>query len=149
MSTDPDTQVCTGCGREKSLDAFYRYTENDPHVTGKPHARCKQCQNEARGIHRRNNPESAAAVRRRQKLKRYGLTPEDYNRMVEDQGGNCAICLREGVLDPGSLMRLGVDHNHRTGKVRGLLCRPCNRAIGIFGDDAAVLDRAAAYLRSY
>jgi recombination endonuclease VII len=57
---------------------------------------------------------------------RYGLSKEDYERMLDEQGGVCAIC--------GSApdkQRLSVDHNHGTGKVRGLLCHKCNLALGV------------------
>jgi hypothetical protein len=58
-------------------------------------------------------------------LKRFGLTLEDYNRMLEEQGGRCAICGRE----PNG-QQLSVDHDHETNEVRGLLCQPCNLALG-------------------
>jgi len=98
-------------------------------------------------VQRQDFPEQARAVRRRQRLKRYGLTPEDYDRMVDEQDGACAICLKPGDLDPTSQMRLGVDHDHGTGRVRGLLCRPCNRAVGIMEDDPNRAQRMSDYLR--
>lgn len=80
------------------------------------------------------------------KLRRhYDLSPEDYETLLEGQNGVCAICGRDE--DPSAFVtRLTVDHCHDTGKVRGLLCGPCNRAIGLFNDDASVIERAAAYL---
>lgn len=72
-----------------------------------------------------------------------GMEPGDYDRMYAEQGGRCAIC----VWATGKTKRLAVDHNHRTGKVRGLLCGPCNQFIGRMGDDPEVFERAAAYLR--
>lgn len=75
----------------------------------------------------------------------YGITLDDYNRLAEEQGGKCIICGRvpEGKHNQG---RLHVDHDHKTGKVRGLLCSHCNRGLGFLGDSPDILRRAAAYL---
>lgn len=70
----------------------------------------------------------------------YGLTEADYRRLEHRQGGACAICGDQPEL-------LFVDHDHRTGAVRGLLCDPCNRAIGHLRDSPGVCTRAAEYLR--
>jgi hypothetical protein len=70
---------------------------------------------------------------------RYGLTGEDFNRMLAVQGGRCAICALAAPL-------LHVDHNHATGAVRALLCRECNVGLGKFRDDPVLLRSAAAYL---
>lgn len=77
-------------------------------------------------------------------LHKYGITPEQYNSMLQAQGGVCAIC----KLPCKTYERLGVDHCHETKKIRGLLCLECNRGIGALKDDPALLDAAAAYLRS-
>lgn len=76
---------------------------------------------------------------------RYGLKPEDYVNMFEEQNGLCAICDRppKTVLTP-----LDVDHCHTTGKVRGLLCGSCNRAIGLLGDDVGRMKKAIKYLNN-
>lgn len=79
--------------------------------------------------------------RERKLLERYNLTMEEFDQRMIDQNGVCAICheSRDSVLD--------VDHNHTTGKVRGLLCRSCNRGLGIFRDCPERLENAAKYLR--
>lgn len=64
---------------------------------------------------------------------RYGLSVDDYESMLADQRGVCAAC-KECALEHGR-KRLCVDHDHRTGRVRGLLCGRCNRAIGLFDDN--------------
>lgn len=91
-------------------------------------------------------------LRKRRLLEKYGLTFEAYAAMLEAQAGVCAICLR----DPGKQNAISlkvndfcVDHSHVTNKVRGLLCDHCNRAIGLLGDDPAVLRSAASYLESH
>jgi len=81
-----------------------------------------------------------------QRVRKYGLTAEQYKQRLADQGGGCAICAATSSRGkPGE--RLHVDHCHQSGRVRGLLCSECNRGIGHFRDDAERLERAAAYLR--
>lgn len=83
-------------------------------------------------------------------LRKYGVTREQYDAMVVEQGGLCDIC---GTDNPGKssrskrAARWSIDHNHATGEVRGLLCRGCNAALGLFNDDSDLLDAAAEYLR--
>lgn len=75
-------------------------------------------------------------------LREFGLTVDDYNLLLEQQNGVCAICKK--VDSDGR--RLAVDHCHGTGTVRGLLCRRCNTAIGLFEDDADLIQTAINYL---
>jgi Recombination endonuclease VII len=75
---------------------------------------------------------------------KFGLTPGEYERILEAQGGVCALCERQPT--PG--ISLHVDHDHGTGEVRGLLCMRCNNALGLFGEDRDVLRRAARYVTS-
>ena len=91
--------------------------------------------------YQRNNPE----VRLAQRLKRFGIKPGDYRRMLAAQNGCCAICGSDRSDKRG--WRLHVDHCHETGRVRGLLCSNCNQGIGKFLDDPDRLERAALYLR--
>lgn len=76
--------------------------------------------------------------------KKYGLSESDYAVMYTAQGGRCAIC--KGQERDGT-KRLSVDHNHVTGKVRGLLCDRCNRCLGGAMDNPDRLEVMAAYLR--
>lgn len=75
---------------------------------------------------------------------RFGLTVEQYNSMLEAQGGVCAICKR-----PKRKRRLAVDHDHKTGMIRGLLCSPCNTSLGGFGDNSETLTNAIVYLEKH
>jgi hypothetical protein len=72
-----------------------------------------------------------------------GITQEAYDAFFVAQGGVCAICGR-----PATQIRLLVDHNHNTGRVRGLLCYRCNTALGRLGDSVEGLERALAYLQA-
>lgn len=80
---------------------------------------------------REQNPRA----RVKERLAKYGLTPDEYDAMVEEQDGRCAIC--------GEQRKLSVDHCHETGRVRGLLCVPCN---GWLGFVEKYLPQAQAYL---
>lgn len=74
------------------------------------------------------------------------MTYEEYTRLYETQGRACAICGRHREL--GGVDGLYVDHNHKSGKIRGLLCPACNSAIGMFNEDVGLMQRAADYLLS-
>lgn len=76
---------------------------------------------------------------------RYGITHDDYDKMLQKQGGACAICRKP----PSGRAYLSVDHCHATSKVRGLLCRQCNCALGNVREDLAVLRRLAAYIKKH
>lgn len=74
----------------------------------------------------------------------FGITLDIYEQMLENQGGGCAICAK-----PPGERRLHVDHNHKTGAVRGLLCGHCNRGIGEPKENEFIMHNAIAYLRKY
>lgn len=84
--------------------------------------------------------------RRHDYMRRYGVTWEQYEQMLADQNGTCAICPR---TSSGKGRPLDVDHDHVTGKARGLLCSRCNRGISFFLDDPELLRSAIAYLEMY
>jgi hypothetical protein len=77
--------------------------------------------------------------------KKYGITLEQYQAMLEKQDGVCAVC-GEGCK---SGRALSVDHNHTTGQLRGLLCGNCNRGIGYLQDDPELIRAALEYILSY
>jgi N12 class adenine-specific DNA methylase len=76
--------------------------------------------------------------------KDYDMDLQEYDAMLEQQGGVCAICSRPEQAK--GIDRLAVDHDHVTGKVRGLLCSSCNRGIGCFKEDINLLRGAVSYL---
>ena len=87
-----------------------------------------------------------AAFQRNANLKaKYGITAAQYDQMLEAQGHGCAICKR---CECKSGKALAVDHSHETGKVRGVLCGDCNKALGLLGDSSELLTRAARYLEA-
>lgn len=86
------------------------------------------------------NPEKKLS----QRLRKFGITIDDYKTILLRQDGKCAICGSE--IGDGMGNRLYVDHNHITGKVRGLLCSECNLGLGKFKDDVSILKKAIEYL---
>lgn len=88
-------------------------------------------------------PKTLEARRARHLVKTYGITPEEWDEMLANQNGACAIC-----MTPQTTRKLHTDHDHRTGKIRGLLCTNCNHAIGALMDDPDLLRSAIQYLES-
>lgn len=100
---------------------------------------CSSVYGRRRRVERKNDPEHKRKSFYRSIEWKYNLSREKYDRMLHEQKGLCFICLREVLLV--------VDHDHSTGIVRGLLCRTCNRVIGMLMDDPDRCMRAASYLR--
>lgn len=73
----------------------------------------------------------------------YGITPEQRAELFRKQAGRCVICNR-----PAWEKDLDIDHDHKTGKVRGLLCRNCNTGLGMFGDNVEILQNAIEYIKN-
>lgn len=99
---------------------------------------------EATRLSRIKNIEKRLVSERRQNLKKYGVTPEFYDELLESQNGKCAIC--ESSDPSGRGTRFHLDHNHETGKVRGLLCSKCNTGIGLLKDSKEIIRKALIYL---
>jgi hypothetical protein len=84
--------------------------------------------------------------------KHYGIGLDEYNKILIKQNNVCVICRSpETMIDSrnGKTRALAVDHNHKTSKVRGLLCRRCNNGIGIFNEDLKLLESVKVYLQYY
>lgn len=89
------------------------------------------------------NPEKTKRIRKHAELMHgYGLSLEDYEKMLSEQCGECAIC--DQKMNPPC-----VDHCHTTGKIRALLCSGCNTALGGFKDSQCFLQRAIGYLQKH
>ena len=102
--------------------------------------RCRPCHQ----LHKKHNP-NTPRQRKKEKLQlRYGLTYEQWEKMREEQNFSCMIC---GISEDEYGKKLDVDHCHNTGKVRGLLCNPCNTMIGLARDNLKLLESAVQYLK--
>ncbi len=139
-------KTCTVC---KELLPLTEYHKSKASKDGYGY-RCRSCDKKAREEYRDRNKERFAEVSRRKQLKhRYGITLEEYENMLNKQGGCCAICGSEENNTRGKRRgwNFAVDHCHTTGAVRGLLCNNCNRGLGLLGDTQEGLNRALNYLR--
>lgn len=90
-----------------------------------------------------NNKDRIAELNRRGRIRAYGITPEEYDRMLLAQDKCCALCRR--LLET----RICIDHDHATGQVRALLCVSCNSGLGDLQDDPELMRRAAEYVERH
>lgn len=109
-------------------------TKNEPY--------CHDCVTELHKANGTTPPVSIPSLTLAARLKRYGLSTSRYQYLLMRQDNACAICKRPQATTDALL----VDHNHATGEVRGLLCGPCNTALGLLQDSPDVLDAALQYL---
>lgn len=126
----PQRLTCCRCKQEKASSAFYRDKRS---ATGRESA-CIECEKERSRLSNKERIRS---------LKRYSLTLDDYACMLALQGGRCAIC--NGAESKGN-GHFAVDHDHTTGRVRGLLCSACNTAIGLLQENPKIMMAACEYL---
>lgn len=139
-------KACSKCKKEKNLSEFYIDGRN-----GKAMAACKACKYEQarkwvksqKGYGAKRYKRDKENNQNRHLKRKYGITLDDYYKMLRNQGSVCAIC---GAPEPDH-KKFDVDHCHKTGKVRGLLCTSCNRMLGHAGDKVKNLLNAAEYLK--
>jgi hypothetical protein len=127
--------ICKRCGLEKLPHEMY---------FDKGYVRCcKECENKKRREQYQEIRERTLAINRRSRFKnKYGITPEEYELMELHQFGCCAICKK-----PRSEERLCVDHDHSRNVIRGLLCRNCNRILGLLNEDEELILNIIDYLK--
>lgn len=137
--------------RERARESARRYRESRDPVARKAYRRAyyeahREETIEKQGIYYRANRER---YRLQYIERKYGISADEYAAIYDRQRGLCAICERPERLTNGGpvVMELAVDHDHETGRVRGLLCVGCNTSLGGFNDDPALLTRAMEYLR--
>lgn len=163
------SRVCTKCGVEKGAVQFFKDKRRKYFPCGGLFAQCKECTSAAVKERRGRDParfqewERDSYARRKHlhgKSRRYRglyyrlkskfkISPDDFLAMLEKQNDACAICDRAITVGPegkGSRQSACIDHDHITGRVRGLLCHGCNTAIGLFSESVAILARASQYL---
>lgn len=93
---------------------------------------------------RKNNPGKDSKQKRIYSLRtKYGITLQEYNNLFQKQSGCCAICKKHQT---DLIKTFHIDHNHKTGEIRGLLCQQCNHAIGLLKDDSEIIASALEYV---
>ncbi len=144
-------KLCPKCETVKALGLFTM--RKSGRQAGQVVSRCKACCADAARSNNASDDTLYMRVQWPSKLRRqYGIEPEDYFDMLESQGGGCAICLSKTPSDRhysrrGKQEMFHVDHCHSTGRVRGLLCHLCNRALGLIRDNHSIAESMSAYLR--
>ena len=109
---------------------------------------CKDCDSERSKIyHAKNKNEELSKFF----LRQYGISLKDYDKMLDQQKGVCAICGEPETANNvnGEVKRLAIDHNHSTGKVRELLCSKCNGCLGLAGESIDGLLKFVSYLEKW
>ncbi len=155
---------CSKCKEIKNVSEFSK----DKYIKDGYTCRCKKCRNEHYNSYYEKYPEKAKLKNDEQKdnrfkfynsdvgiessrrahLKRmFNITLEKYNIMLAEHNGVCAICGEPEVYYRNKV--LCVDHDHKTDKIRGLLCNRCNRSLGLLKDDKNLLISAINYLTKY
>ena len=156
-------KICTKCGEEKEFSEFHKDNHN---LDGFTYA-CKKCRNNSYNKYYEENPEKVKIKNDSQKENRkfyyssekgvessrrshlkinFNITLEEYNEILISQNYKCCICNNYETSYRNEV--LSVDHCHNTGKIRGLLCNTCNRALGLFKDNVELLTNAIKYLNN-
>lgn len=134
--------------KEKVEKAKRNWEKQNPEAVKEIQARYKEKNLEKKRLRQRLAYHANKDRHRKNSLKRkYGINLDDYNKMLQEQNGSCAICFVK--VEDTKKKYLCVDHNHLTGAVRALLCDPCNSAIGFLKEDQEVILRAAEYLKKF
>lgn len=143
-----DKKLCSRCKEEKEITEYYL-------SKGRYSSACKSCKSNMYKDWEKRNPEKRKEIHERHYEKtarwhvlkyKYGITKEDYEKMLLLQNGKCAICGTTNSRHNKS-NNLLVDHCHDSLKVRGLLCNRCNTTLGLVNDNIDILSKMIDYLK--
>lgn len=132
-------KICKSCKKLRQNKSFYiSYTRKGTSILS---SECKDCSKKRTITYGKKNKDKrySATIKHL-----YGITKEDYEKLLKDQNNKCKICL--GKETHKSKKKFNIDHCHKTGKVRGLLCNRCNVGLGRFRDNINILKNAIEYL---
>ncbi len=135
---------CSKCGQLKPLEAFGKArTCKDGH-----RSQCKECWVPYHRAYNEKHRDRLSVQRKEAHLRReYGLSLEDYWKLIVLQGNRCAVC---GGMEPGGTSgEWNVDHSHEMDQVRGLVCWSCNVLLGMCHENPEILKAALRYLEEY
>jgi len=153
------THVCRNCKKRKPLHLF-NSRQQDRLLKGRV-GECLKCDLVKQRKYRNRMGESLNAIRRlrykanplkhkNSELKKlYGITLDEFYAMLKSQGNKCAICGdTKEKINEGKRFNFQVDHCHKTGRIRGILCFMCNNALGKWRDSVEILTSAIAYINN-
>ena len=142
---------CPGCGKELPWTKEFFNSHRRPNHPNALSYYCKVCSS-AYCTAWNKKPENrirANDIKRRNKFKtKYKISEKEIQELMNKSMGCCSIC-NESLITPESRISYHVDHDHKTDKVRGLLCGSCNRGLGQFRDSIEVLKNAIKYLQEF
>lgn len=166
QSVHSNLYTCITCSETKSVDGFF--LDRRKKYAIRPRARCKACITADVRRKRANDPEHFRKMEsksyrkrfeeqwdnrrrraQRMRLRTFGITDEDFMSMYERQGKKCAVCERPVALYTRRNENWDgacIDHCHSTGRVRGILCNPCNVALGLLQDNPDRIERMREYI---
>lgn len=135
---------CKSCHREK---ATLRYNNNKETILEKRKEHYKTNSNKLKKDTKNYRKNNSVTVRDAFLKRKFGISLEKYNELLNSQNKVCAICnKKEDTIIRNKVKELSVDHCHKTGKIRGLLCNRCNISLGGFLDSVEILKNAVIYL---
>jgi len=147
-----ETKICGNCKEFKALNRF-QYRKESQNLRGT----CKDCRYKRIKKYNEKNPHLVKArsdryrSRHKERLRaqqlriKFNITIDAYERMFRNQNGVCAICGKFNVDG----RRLAVDHDHNTGRIRGLLCRMCNVFLGLIENTPGLLHKFSEYIEKF
>lgn len=127
----PESKICPTCNTEKPIAAFVAHSRH----RNRWHRHCRDCEIADPG-------RFTARDSLIQKVRKFGITVDEYHWLLTQQEGRCAICRADD-------RKLAIDHSHSTGEIRGLLCGRCNSMLGFLNDSTESLQNAITYLGDY
>lgn len=149
-------KLCTSCNSEKELDNY----QKDKHKPDGLYGTCRDCVSLKSRKYREDNKDNLKVRKKQSYIKnadtwkenwlkrRYGISLNDFNELLKHQNDTCGICKKEEIGFYGDKKKtLSVDHCHKTGKIRGLLCGKCNTALGLVDENPETLIEMIMYLK--
>ncbi len=140
-----DKKECTKCKKKKALTEFRSRGGDQKHLLK---SYCNKCLKEEHREWCKRNPERVKKHRANEdtlhrRCVRRNIKVDEFFEALEKQSYTCKICYSAITIEHSA-----IDHNHHTGEFRGVLCKTCNRALGLFKDNPETLENAAVYLRN-
>tara|TARA_R100001377_G_C3145943_1_gene94476 strand:+ start:54 stop:722 length:669 start_codon:yes stop_codon:yes gene_type:complete len=141
----------------KDKKYWFNYKKNEDNAKSKKRRKERQQQYKLNNIleirekDRQRKRDNADHYLNKRRIREFGITSNDYNRMLKEQNEVCYICKNKNTFKKNKEKesKLVVDHNHKTGKVRGLLCDPCNSSLGFLKEDINILRNCISYLQEF